>query len=35
LMFRFEADSDQELEHIKTLFRMQLQKLVPELQLPF
>jgi len=35
LMFRFEADSDQELEHIKALFRMQLQKLVPELQLPF
>jgi len=35
LMFRFEADSDQELEHIKTLFRMQLQKLAPELQLPF
>jgi len=35
LMFRFEADSEQELEHIKTLFRLQLQKLAPELQLPF
>lgn len=35
LMFRFEADSDQELEHIKTLFRLQLKRLVPELQLPF
>jgi len=35
LMFRFEADSDQELEHIKALFRLQLQKLVPDLQLPF
>ena len=35
LMFRFEADSQQELEHIKTLFRLQLQKLEPKLQLPF
>ncbi len=35
LMFRFEADRSQELEHIKTLFRLQLKKLAPELQAPF
>ncbi len=35
LMFRFEADSAQELEHIKAQFRLQLKKLAPELQLPF
>jgi len=35
LMFRFEADGEQELEHIKMLFRLQLRKLAPELELPF
>ncbi len=35
LMFRFEADSGQELEHIKALFRLQLKNIMPELQLPF
>ncbi len=35
LMFRFEADGEQELEHIKMLFRLQLRKLAPDLELPF
>ena len=35
LVLRFEADSDAELQRIKDVFRTQLLRVEPELQLPF
>lgn len=35
LVLRFEAETEQELEHIKDIFRQQLQGIVPKLDLPF
>jgi phosphomannomutase/phosphoglucomutase len=35
LVLRFEADSDAELQRIKDVFRAQLLRVAPELQLPF
>ncbi len=35
LMFRFEAQTEQALEHIQTLFKLQVHKFAPELELPF
>ena len=35
LVLRFEADSDAELQRIKDVFRTQLRRVDPELQLPF
>ncbi len=35
LMFRFEAQNEQALGHIKALFKVQVQRLAPDLNLPF
>ena len=35
LIFRFEAQNEQALDHIKTLFKLQVQRLAPDLKLPF
>jgi phosphomannomutase/phosphoglucomutase len=35
LVLRFEAESDAELQRIKDVFRAQLLRVAPELQLPF
>ena len=35
LMFRFEAQNEQALDHIKTMFKVQVQRLAPDLNLPF
>lgn len=35
LIFRFEAQNEQTLDHIKALFKVQVQRLAPDLKLPF
>ena len=35
LVLRFEADSEEELARIQDVFRSQLHKVAPDLQLPF
>ena len=35
LVLRFEGETEDDLEHIKTLFRQQLLAIVPDLDLPF